>query len=49
MKDDVGGATGKEIWTFKALSKGVTTISMEYSRARHNEPEWPFELIVIVK
>ena len=26
------GAAGNEVWTFKALTTGVTTISMEYSR-----------------
>lgn len=26
------GAGGKEVWTFKALSRGETTISLEYSR-----------------
>jgi inhibitor of cysteine peptidase len=26
------GAGGNEVWTFKALTTGVTTISMEYSR-----------------
>jgi len=26
------GTFGEEVWTFKALKKGTTTISMEYSR-----------------
>ena len=26
------GAGGKEVWTFKALAQGETTISLEYSR-----------------
>jgi inhibitor of cysteine peptidase len=26
------GAPGKEVWVFKALKKGTSTISMEYSR-----------------
>ena len=26
------GTSGEEVWTFKALKKGTTTISMEYSR-----------------
>ena len=32
--EDTGmvGAPGKEVWTFKALKKGTSTISMEYSR-----------------
>jgi len=29
---NVPGAPGEEVWTFKALKKGTTTISMEYSR-----------------
>ncbi len=27
------GAGGKEVWTFKALKTGMTTLSMEYSQA----------------
>ena len=32
--EDTGmvGAPGKEVWIFKALKKGTSTISMEYSR-----------------
>ena len=30
-KNIVGGA-GREVWTFKALDQGTTTVSMEYSR-----------------
>ena len=30
---EVAGAAGKEVWTFKALNKGTTTISMEYRRS----------------
>lgn len=26
------GAPGKEVWVFKALKKGTSTISLEYSR-----------------
>ena len=30
--DKPPGTPGEEVWTFKALKKGTTTISMEYSR-----------------
>ena len=30
--DKPPGTSGEEVWTFKALKKGTTTISMEYSR-----------------
>jgi len=49
-KNIIGGA-GKEIWTFKALKKGTSTISMEYSRPWEQgvEPAETFTLTVIVK
>ena len=28
----IPGTAGEEVWTFKALKKGTTTIYMEYSR-----------------
>ncbi|MBA7577302.1 hypothetical protein ES708_19149 [subsurface metagenome] len=31
------GTPGEEVWTFKALKKGTTTISMEYSRPWEEE------------
>jgi inhibitor of cysteine peptidase len=45
------GAGGKEIWTFKALNKGSSTISMEYIRPweQNVEPQGTFALTVIVK
>ena len=47
----VAGAAGKEIWTFKALKKGTSTISMEYSRPWEGgeKGEWTFVLTVTVK
>jgi len=45
------GAAGQEIWTFKALKEGTTTISMEYSQPWEGgmKAEWTFELTVTVK
>jgi inhibitor of cysteine peptidase len=47
----IPGAGGKEIWTFKALKKGTSTISMEYSRPWEGgeKGEWTFNLTVTVK
>ena len=44
------GAGGKEEWTFKALKKGTSTISMGYSRPWENAPPAEtFDLTVVVK
>jgi len=45
------GAPGKEVWTFQALKKGESTISMEYSRPWEGgeKAEWTFVLTVVVK
>ena len=45
------GAGGKEIWTFKALNRGSSTISMEYIRPweQNVEPQETFVLTVVVK
>ena len=45
------GAPGNEVWTFKALKKGTSTISMEYSRPWEGgeKGEWTFNLTVVVK
>jgi inhibitor of cysteine peptidase len=45
------GAGGKEIWTFKALNKGSSTISMEYIRSweQNVEPQETFALTVVAK
>ena len=45
------GTPGQEIWTFKALKEGTSTISMEYSRPWEGgeKAEWTFVLTVMVK
>ena len=47
----MAGAAGKETWTFKAVSKGTSTASMEYSRPWEGgeKGEWTFTLTVIVE
>ena len=46
----VVGAGGKEEWTFKALKKGTSTISMGYSRPwESTPPAETFDLTVVVK
>ena len=49
-KNIVGGA-GKEIWTFKALKKGATEVSMQYGRPWEGgeKEEWTFTVTVTVK
>lgn len=48
---EVMGAAGEEIWNFKALKKGTTEVSMEYSRSweEGEKAEWTFVLTVVVK
>jgi inhibitor of cysteine peptidase len=45
------GAPGKEVWTFKALKTGTSTISLEYSRPWEGgeKGECTFNLTVVVK
>jgi len=45
------GTPGKEVWTFKALKSGASTISMEYSRPWEGgeQGEWTFVLNVTVE
>jgi len=45
------GTPGQEVWTFQALKKGETTVSMEYSRPWEGgeKGEWTFVLTVVVK
>ena len=45
------GTSGEEVWTFKALKKGTTEVSMEYSRPWESgeKAEWTFVLTVVVK
>jgi inhibitor of cysteine peptidase len=50
-KEGVVGAAGKEVWTFNALKKGTTVVSMEYGRPWEGGEKgvWTFELTVTVK
>ena len=45
------GASGTQVWTFSALKKGTSTISMDYGRpwAGGEKGVWTFELTVTVK
>ena len=45
------GTPGKEVWTFKALKKGTSEVSMEYSRPWEGGEKgvWTFTLTVVVK
>jgi inhibitor of cysteine peptidase len=47
----VVGAPGQEVWTFKALKKGTTSLSLEYSQPWEGggKGEWTFNLTVVVK
>ena len=47
----VVGAPGQEVWTFKALKKGTSTVSLQYSRPWEGgeQGEWTFTLTVTVK
>jgi len=50
-KPPAPGTPSKEIWTFKALKKGTSTISMEYSQPWEGglSGAWKFDLTVVVK
>ena len=45
------GAAGQDVWTFKALKKGSTNISIDYSRPWEGgeKAEWTFNLTINVK
>ena len=49
--ENIVGGVGKEIFTFKTLKKGVSTINFEYSRPWEGgeKAEWTFELEVHVR
>ena len=49
--EPVEGEAGKEVWTFKALKKGTTEVSLEYSRPWEDgeKATWTFVLTVTVK
>lgn len=50
-ESDLVGAAGKQVWTFKALKAGTTTISMDYSRNWEGgeKGDWTFKLNTTVK
>jgi len=45
------GASGKEVWTFEAVSKGTTEVRMEYSRPWEGgeKAEWTYTMTVNVE
>ena len=45
------GASGNDVWTFKALNTGTTIISMDYSQPWEDgeKAEWTFIATIIVK
>jgi inhibitor of cysteine peptidase len=45
------GATGTQVWTFKAFSKGTTTLRSDYSRPWEGgeKGEWTFQVTVTVE
>ena len=47
----VTGAAGKEVWTFRALEKGTSTVSMEYSQPWEGgqKEEWTYTLTVTIE
>jgi len=49
--EPVEGEAGKEVWTFKALKNGTSTISIDYSRPWEGGEKgaWTFVLTVVVK
>ena len=49
--EPVFGEAGKEVWTFKALKEGKSTITMEYSQPWEGGEKgaWTFVLTVVVK
>lgn len=50
-ESDLPGASGKEIWIFKAIKKGITSISMKYDQPWDGgiKAEWGFSLEISVK
>jgi len=48
---DVPGAPGKETWTFEAIEKGTTAISMEYSQPWQGgiKSEWTYIISIVVE
>ena len=50
-KPPAPGTPGQEVWTFKALNQGTSTISVDYSRPWEGGEKgtWTFILSVVVK
>ncbi len=50
-KPPAPGSAGQEVWTFKALEKGTSTVSLEYSRPWEGgeKGEWTFVATMVVK
>jgi len=50
-EENVVGDPGKNVWTFKTLKQGTSTITFNYSRPWEGgeKGEWTFTLVVIVK
>ncbi|MDP6420453.1 MAG: protease inhibitor I42 family protein [SAR202 cluster bacterium] len=48
---NIPGAAGKETWTFRAIGKGASTVSMEYSQPWEGgtKRSWAFDLVVAVR
>lgn len=48
---DLVGAAGKDVWTFKTLAKGETTVKFQYTRPWQNEDtsNWTVVLTINVK
>ena len=48
---DLAGAGGQEVWTFKTLKEGSSTIYLEYSQPWEGgiKAAWTFHLTVVVK
>lgn len=50
-EEDVVGAPGKDVWTFKTLKQGTSTITFDYSRPWEGGEKgaWTFTLVVTIK
>ena len=46
---DKPGASGEEVWTFKALKRGTTTILLEYSRSWTDAGLWAVTISATIK
>ncbi len=46
---DVPGTPGEEVWVFKALKRGTTTILLEYSRSWNDAGLWAVTITATIK